>query len=281
MQRILAASRPAAAALRAPLAGASRVSCLPAASLPQHRQLPPAFTCFVRRAAVVTPPAARCFASSSCRGSIQLTQMSAQTRRPAAVPATPLRPAQQQTAFFSSNTNSSFVAASSPAASSSTAQPQTAASSLAAAAAEVSVPPFPSPVDAAAFTVAPVPSGLLFRLLPSSAHPYLLLARVDKPVGTWLLLLPCWWGVALAASPGSLPSLSLMALLGAGAFVMRGAGCTINDLWDSDFDRRVERTKERPIASGIVTVKQAGAFLGIQLGMGLIVVTQLNAAALV
>jgi len=119
----------------------------------------------------------------------------------------------------------------------------------------------------------------LFRLLPASTHPYLLLARVDKPVGTWLLLLPCWWGVALAAAPGALLNVGLMALLGVGAFVMRGAGCTVNDLWDRDFDKRVERTKTRPLASGAVSVPQAIGFLAVQLTAGLAVVVQLNTTA--
>ena len=98
---------------------------------------------------------------------------------------------------------------------------------------------------------------------------YLRLARVDKPVGTWLLLFPCLWSVALAASPGALPSLSLFTLYGVGAFVMRGAGCTINDLWDRDIDKKVARTTTRPITSGEVSVKEAIGFLGAQLLTGL------------
>ena len=99
---------------------------------------------------------------------------------------------------------------------------------------------------------------------------------MDKPVGTWLLLLPCLWGLGLAAPAGELPDLRLAALMALGAFVMRGAGCTINDLWDRDFDRRVFRTRSRPLASGAVSVPQALAFLALQLAAGLAVVVQLN-----
>ena len=74
--------------------------------------------------------------------------------------------------------------------------------------------------------------------------------------GTWLLLWPCFWSIALAAPPGSLPSPSLLALFGTGAILLRGAGCTINDLWDRDLDIRVARTKSRPLASGALTVTQ-------------------------
>ena len=79
------------------------------------------------------------------------------------------------------------------------------------------------------------------------------LARWDRPIGTWLLLWPCAWSVALAAPPGAPPDLGPCALFGVGAFAMRGAGCTINDLWDRDIDRQVERTKLRPLASGALT----------------------------
>ena len=74
---------------------------------------------------------------------------------------------------------------------------------------------------------------------PAKVQPYLRLIRFDKPIGTWLLYLPCTWSIALAAVPGSLPDLQLLALFGLGALVMRGAGCTINDMWDVDFDKKV------------------------------------------
>ena len=74
---------------------------------------------------------------------------------------------------------------------------------------------------------------------PPALQPYLRLIRFDKPIGTWLLYLPCTWSIGLAASPGSLPDLKLLTLFGIGALVMRGAGCTINDMWDVDFDKKV------------------------------------------
>ena len=105
--------------------------------------------------------------------------------------------------------------------------------------------------------------------------PYMELARMDKPIGSMLLFWPCCWGVALAAPAGAMPDLALMAQFGVGAFVMRGAGCTINDLWDRDFDKHVERTKNRPLARGAVTVPQALGFLGAQLSAGLAVLVSL------
>ncbi|GIX97211.1 4-hydroxybenzoate polyprenyltransferase, mitochondrial [Caerostris extrusa] len=83
----------------------------------------------------------------------------------------------------------------------------------------------------------------------SGIQPYLKLMRIDKPTGTWLLLWPCYWSISLAATPGCLPDLSLLALFGAGAFLMRGAGCTINDLWDKDIDSKVARTKIKALST--------------------------------
>ncbi|OEU23711.1 4-hydroxybenzoate polyprenyl transferase [Fragilariopsis cylindrus CCMP1102] len=105
--------------------------------------------------------------------------------------------------------------------------------------------------------------------LPSSLRPYAHLSRMDKPIGTWLLLWPCYWSTAMAADP------KLLGLFTIGAFVMRGAGCTINDLWDRDLDRQVERTKTRPLASGTVTQTQAISWLAIQLSVGLSVLLSL------
>jgi len=107
-------------------------------------------------------------------------------------------------------------------------------------------------------------------------QPYLKLMRIDRPIGTWLLLWPCWWSIALAGPAGALPDAHLMALFGAGAFVMRGAGCTINDMWDREFDAKVARTRTRPLASGAISMPAATAFLGAQLGVGLSVLLQLN-----
>ncbi|MCA8907586.1 MAG: 4-hydroxybenzoate octaprenyltransferase, partial [Rhodospirillaceae bacterium] len=100
-------------------------------------------------------------------------------------------------------------------------------------------------------------------------------------IGTWLLLLPCWWGLALAPRPGGFGWVDLYyALLFAiGAVVMRGAGCTINDILDRDFDARVARTRTRPLPAGEITLKGAFAFLGAQLLLGLLVLVQFNWAA--
>ena len=86
---------------------------------------------------------------------------------------------------------------------------------------------------------------------PAAIQPYLRLIRFDKPIGTWLLYLPCTWSIALAASPGSLPDLKMLTLFGIGALVMRGAGCTINDMWDVDFDKKVRKLSTvKPLHSG-------------------------------
>ncbi|KAI8597421.1 UbiA prenyltransferase family [Dissophora ornata] len=115
--------------------------------------------------------------------------------------------------------------------------------------------------------------------MPKSIQPYLYLTRIDKPIGTWLLFWPCAWGITMASYSAHLPwtsTLYTIGLFGTGAVIMRGAGCTINDLWDRNIDKKVERTKVRPLASGAVTPAQAVAFLGLQLGAGLAVLTQLN-----
>ncbi|MGH6717092.1 MAG: 4-hydroxybenzoate octaprenyltransferase [Bradyrhizobium sp.] len=113
---------------------------------------------------------------------------------------------------------------------------------------------------------------------PSWSRPYLRLSRLDRPIGSWLLLLPCWWSAALAAGiAGNLSRLPLtIALFFLGAFVMRGAGCTWNDITDRDLDVRVERTRSRPIPAGQVSVAQAFAFLVIQALVGLAVLLQFN-----
>lgn len=116
--------------------------------------------------------------------------------------------------------------------------------------------------------------GLLDRILPGSWRPYVELARLDRPIGTWLLLFPCWWSLAMAAD--GLPDLWLMALFTVGAIVMRGAGCTVNDILDRKFDAKVERCRHRPIPSGRVSVGQALAFLVAQLLIGLAILLQFN-----
>ncbi|XP_030508706.2 4-hydroxybenzoate polyprenyltransferase, mitochondrial [Cannabis sativa] len=112
--------------------------------------------------------------------------------------------------------------------------------------------------------------------LPRQIHPYVRLARLDKPIGTWLLAWPCMWSISLAANPGHLPDIKMMTLFGCGALLLRGAGCTINDLLDRDIDTMVERTKLRPVASGIITPFQGICFLGFQLLLGLGILLQLN-----
>ncbi len=120
------------------------------------------------------------------------------------------------------------------------------------------------------------------RSVPAAARPYLQLMRLDRPIGTWLLLFPCWWGLALAPRPDGFAwhDLWLAALFGIGAVVMRGAGCTINDLWDRDIDAQVARTRTRPLASGAITVPQALVFLAGQLVVGLAVLVQFNATTI-
>ncbi|KAJ9708016.1 hypothetical protein PVL29_000196 [Vitis rotundifolia] len=112
--------------------------------------------------------------------------------------------------------------------------------------------------------------------LPKQARPYARLARLDKPIGTWLLAWPCMWSITLAANPGHFPDIKMLALFGTGALLLRGAGCTVNDLLDQDIDPKVERTKLRPIASGILTPFQGLSFLGFQLLLGLGILLQLN-----
>uniref|UniRef100_A0A5K3FQ48 4-hydroxybenzoate polyprenyltransferase n=1 Tax=Mesocestoides corti TaxID=53468 RepID=A0A5K3FQ48_MESCO len=115
-----------------------------------------------------------------------------------------------------------------------------------------------------------------FNLVPKSCHPYMELARLDKPIGTWLVYLPSTWSIALAANPGCLPDFGMLALFGVGALFMRGAGCTINDMMDRDIDAGVYRTKDRPIARGAVSMLNALKFLGFQLSGALLVLLQLN-----
>ena len=93
---------------------------------------------------------------------------------------------------------------------------------------------------------------------PAWARPYLRLARLDRPIGSWLLLLPCWWSVGLAAVAARAPvNIWHVVLFFIGAFAMRGAGCTWNDIVDRDLDARVERTRSRPIPSGQVSVQRS------------------------
>lgn len=155
----------------------------------------------------------------------------------------------------------------------------------------------------------------VFKNVQEKALPYIQLMRLHRPIGTWLLLWPCYWSLAfgmkkwtqmhllslffflnedkfinkswqfllkcespfcVATPAGSLPDLRLIGLFAIGSIVMRGAGCTINDIIDRDIDMKVARTKTRPIASGAITIPQAFAFLGLQLSCGLAVLLSLN-----
>lgn len=123
--------------------------------------------------------------------------------------------------------------------------------------------------------------------LPIFMQPYALIARLDRPIGTWLLLLPCLWAIGMATSVTSMALkgiyLSELILLHIqfilGAVFMRSAGCVINDLWDKNFDAKVERTKHRPLASGALSVKQALLFLALLLFLSFLIFLQLNATA--
>ena len=118
---------------------------------------------------------------------------------------------------------------------------------------------------------------------PEATRPYLRLSRADRPIGTWLLLLPCWWGLALAMLAGQDPrweDLWIFVGCGIGAWLMRGAGCTWNDITDRDIDDKVARTRSRPIPAGAVTVKQALAYLVAQSLIAFCILLTFNTAAI-
>ncbi|MCF8473167.1 MAG: 4-hydroxybenzoate octaprenyltransferase [Emcibacter sp.] len=124
------------------------------------------------------------------------------------------------------------------------------------------------------------------RLAPDFAWPYLQLMRADRPIGTWLLLWPCLWSIALASHHATtiglnfwhfyLPAPYFLLLFSCGAFVMRGAGCVVNDIADHKFDAMVDRTKGRPLPSGRVTITQAFIFLGFLSLTGLMILIEFN-----
>src|ERR1700761_9161244 len=132
--------------------------------------------------------------------------------------------------------------------------------------------------DSTATRVADSTGNWVDTIAPAWSRPYLRLARLDRPIGSWLLLMPCWWSVTLAAGVAhELRSLPLdIALFFVGAFAMRGAGCTWNDVTHRDLDARVERTRSRPIPAGQVSVTQALVFLVAQALVGLAVLLQFN-----
>lgn len=116
------------------------------------------------------------------------------------------------------------------------------------------------------------------RFAPADSRPYLRLMRADRPIGTWLLLIPCWWGAGLAAlaTPGQAVNLWHLTLFVIGSFVMRGAGCVWNDISDRDIDGQVERTASRPLPSGAVRLRSAYMFMFALALIGLLVLVQFN-----
>ena len=121
------------------------------------------------------------------------------------------------------------------------------------------------------------------RYAPAWSRPYLRLSRADRPIGTWLLLLPCWWGLTLAIlADGNArwQDLWIFAGCGLGAFLMRGAGCTWNDITDRHIDGSVARTRSRPIPSGAVSVKGAVAWMGLQALIALGILLTFHPAAI-
>ena len=133
-------------------------------------------------------------------------------------------------------------------------------------------------------TVPDAPAGnWVDRLAPAAWRPYLRLVRFDRPIGAWLLLFPCWWGQTLAElSIGrAYPKPWYLALFFAGAFLMRGAGCTYNDIVDRDYDAGVARTAARPIPSGQISVAEARMFLAVLCLAGLVILLQFNVFTIV
>ena len=133
-------------------------------------------------------------------------------------------------------------------------------------------------MNPAAGSVADATGNWVDTLAPAWSRPYLRLARLDRPIGSWLLLLPCWWSAALAAiaAHARLPNILHLVLFFIGAFAMRGAGCTWNDIVDRNLDASVERSRSRPIPSGQVSVLQAAFFLVLQALIGLAVLLSFN-----
>ncbi len=131
-------------------------------------------------------------------------------------------------------------------------------------------------------SVSDAPAGnLVDRHAPAAWRPYLRLSRLDRPIGTWLLLLPCWWGIGLAmiADRPRWVDLWIVVACTIGAAVMRGAGCTWNDITDRDYDASVARTRSRPLPSGQVSVRGALVWLAAQGLVGLALLLTMNAAA--
>lgn len=139
-------------------------------------------------------------------------------------------------------------------------------------------------LDPAEMTTADaVPNNWVDRYAPASWRPYLRLARADRPIGTWLLLFPCWWSLGLAqlSQGDGYPNIWYLLLFAAGALVMRGAGCAYNDYVDREFDARVARTRSRPIPSGQVSPRAALVFVVCLSLVGLLVLIQFNTLTIV
>ncbi|MEC9367161.1 MAG: 4-hydroxybenzoate octaprenyltransferase [Pseudomonadota bacterium] len=136
----------------------------------------------------------------------------------------------------------------------------------------------PSPRSRHASVADAVPGNWVDAWAPEFARPYLRLARADRPIGVWLLLLPCWWSTALAglAQGRMFPDIRHLLLFAVGAIVMRAAGCAYNDIVDREFDGKVARTRSRPIPSGQISVRGAQAFMLVMCVSGLLVLLQFN-----
>src|SRR3954468_17297236 len=137
-------------------------------------------------------------------------------------------------------------------------------------------------MSGSAVLVSDAPGNWVDTTAPAWARPYLRLARFDRPIGAWLLLMPCWWsaGLAATAAKAAIPSPAHLLLFFVGAFVMRGCGCTWNDIVDRRIDAQVARTRSRPIPSGQVSLSGAVVFLVLQALVGLAVLLQFNAFAI-
>lgn len=138
----------------------------------------------------------------------------------------------------------------------------------------------PEPQDSVADAV---PGNWVDTHAPDWTRPYLRLSRADRPIGTWLLFIPCLWGVLLAANASGWSRFDLWIILGCGlgAWLMRGAGCTWNDITDREIDAKVARTRSRPIPAGQVTVKQAAIWMGIQSGLAFLILLTFGLNAII
>jgi 4-hydroxybenzoate polyprenyltransferase len=133
-------------------------------------------------------------------------------------------------------------------------------------------------------TASDIPRGnWVDQWLPAPTRPYVRLARFDRPIGTWLVLFPCWWSLALSTINWANIEiiLHLFLMFGLGAIIMRGAGCCLNDIADRNLDGGVARTKDRPLPAGLINVKQASSFMVFLGSLGLIVLLQFNYFAII